>query len=85
VKENVQLKCMSIFGHVTKLWQWKKNKQMNRSQNNNTLANELTLWCAKMQYHTCNCVTHFGRTTGLPVPMQNPNQQAQWKRLILNF
>ena len=29
--------------------------------------------CAKIQYRTHTCVTHFGNTTGIPVPMQNPN------------
>jgi len=28
------------------------------------------LWCAKIQY--CTCVTRFGNTTGLPIPMVNP-------------
>ena len=28
--------------------------------------------CAKIHYHTCTCVTHFGNTAGLPAPVLNP-------------
>src|ERR1700683_3529423 len=29
--------------------------------------------CAKVRYCTRTCSTHFGNTTGLPVPILNPN------------
>lgn len=30
------------------------------------------MWCAKIYYHTCTCITHFGNTTGFSIPMLNP-------------
>ena len=31
------------------------------------------LWCAKTIYSTRTCMTRFGNTAGLPVPLYNPS------------
>ena len=39
--------------------------------------------CAKIEHRTCTCVTRFGITAGLPVPVPNPSQQAQGGKDLL--
>jgi hypothetical protein len=35
--------------------------------------------CCKIEYRTCTCITRFGNTMGLPVPVANPNRV--WEKL----
>ena len=37
--------------------------------------------CAKNQNRTCTHSTHFGNTTGLPIPVLNPRQLIKHEQL----
>ena len=41
--------------------------------------------CAKIEYRTRTRVTRFGNTTGITIPVWNPNYDTEWMRNVLHM